>query len=121
MHRVHGQEQVTLIAIELGPLMLVHGVFDRQRVQAEFLAEHGEVIPVWVVQVKPDDCGLVLGQVVADVVDGKALGHHLAVPVRTSPGLAPGRCRVADRCGGSRRGVVAAKCHPACGAHVISP
>ena len=52
--RVGGQEQVAGVAVELGPLVLVHGVLDGQRVQPELLAQHGEVVAVGVAQVQPD-------------------------------------------------------------------
>jgi hypothetical protein len=38
MHRVRGQEQIALVPVELGALVLVHRVLDRHRMQAEFVA-----------------------------------------------------------------------------------
>lgn len=42
-HRVGVEEQVPAVTVELGPLVLLHRVLDRQRVQAELVAELFEV------------------------------------------------------------------------------
>ncbi len=57
VHRVGGEEQVPLIPVELGALVLMLGVLDRERVQAELLAEHREIVVVRVQQIEPDDSG----------------------------------------------------------------
>ena len=49
---------MTGVAVELGPLAVVQRVLDGQRMQAELLAQHGEVVAVGRVQVQPDGDGL---------------------------------------------------------------
>src|SRR6202034_743143 len=51
---VGGQEQVALVAIQFGPLVVVDGVLHGQRMQPEFVAQYGQVVAVGVAQVKPD-------------------------------------------------------------------
>jgi hypothetical protein len=68
------------VAVELGPLAVVQRVFDGQRVQAELLAQHGEIVVVGAAQVQLDGDGVV-SQVIADVGDREALKLQLAVPV----------------------------------------
>ncbi len=67
--------------------MLVHRVLDGQRVQAELVAEHREVLPVRVAQIQPDHDRLVR-QVLADVVDREALELKPSRPGRA--GCVPG-------------------------------
>jgi hypothetical protein len=69
------------VAVELGPLAEMQRVFDGQRVQAELLAQHGQVVRSRGGQVQPDGDGLVR-QVVADVGDRESLELELAVPVQ---------------------------------------
>ncbi len=94
------------VAVELGALAFVHRVLDGQRVQAELVAEHREVLPVGVTQIQPDHDRLVL-QVLADVGDGKALADKRPVPVEPGACLAFGRRCRADRGSGHRVGVAA--------------
>jgi len=90
---------VTGVAVELGPLAVVQRVLDGQRMQAELLAQHGEVVAVGAVQVQPDGDGLI-GQVLADVGDRESLELEPAVPVQPRARLAPGRAFPAE---GGRR------------------
>ena len=45
----------------VGPLAVVQGSLDGERVQAELLAEHGEVVGIGVAQVQPASGGLTSG------------------------------------------------------------
>src|SRR5262249_45863049 len=99
-----GEEQMALVPIDLGPLVLVLGVFQRQRVQPEFLAQHGQVVGVRVKQVKPDD-GALVADVLTDIVDGEALGGERAVSVEPGPRLASGGRDGADGGRGNGRAV----------------
>ena len=65
------------VSVELGPLALVDRILDGQRVQAELLAQHIQVLVVGIAQVEPDGDGLV-AQVVADLGDREALEFELA-------------------------------------------
>ena len=51
---VGGQEQVAAVAVQLGPLVLVYGVLDGQRMQPELVTQHRQVVAVGVAQVEPD-------------------------------------------------------------------
>jgi hypothetical protein len=57
------------IAVELGALMLVDGVLDRERVQPELLGQHLEVSEVGGGEVEPHHRRVVLGEVVTDLRD----------------------------------------------------
>jgi hypothetical protein len=93
---VGGQEQVAAVAVKLGPLAVAQRGLDGQRVQAELLAQHGEVVAVGVTQVQPDGDGLI-SQVFADVGDRESLKLELPVPVQPRARLAPGRADLTDR------------------------
>ena len=92
---VGGQEQVAAVAVQLRPLALVDRVLDGQRMQAELLAQHIQVVAVGVAQVQPDGDGRVVN-VVADVGDREALEFEMSVPVEPGAGLALGRGDLAD-------------------------
>ena len=77
-HGVEVEEHVVGVAVELWALMLGGGVLDRQRVQAELLAEHGEVVHVGLVQVQPHHRAGG-AHVVADLGHREALAHELPV------------------------------------------
>jgi hypothetical protein len=67
-------------------------------VQAELLAEHGEVGAVGVAQVQPDGDGLI-DQVITDLGHGEALKLEPSIPVQARACLALGRGDIADgRC-----------------------
>ena len=68
---VGGQEQVAAVAVELGPLAGAQRGLNRQRVQAELLAQHGEVVVVGATQAQADRDGAI-GQVIADAGDREA-------------------------------------------------
>jgi hypothetical protein len=50
---VGGEEVVVLVAVQLGPLMLLDGVLDGQRVQPELLGDDLQVLLVGLAQVQP--------------------------------------------------------------------
>ncbi len=105
---VGGQEQVAAVAVELGALVLMHGVLDRQRVQPEFLAQHRQVLAVGVTQVEPDGDRLI-GQVITDLGHRETLELEYSVPVEPRAGLALGRGGPADGGRGHRVGIAAVK------------
>ena len=84
------QEQVATVAVELGALVLMHGVLDRQRVQPEFVAQHRQVVAAGVTQVEPDGDRLI-GQVITDLGHRETLKLEYSVPVEPRAGLALGR------------------------------
>src|SRR5215211_1340617 len=49
---IGGQERVVLVAVEFGPLMLLDGVLDRQRVQPELLRDERQVLLVGLTKVQ---------------------------------------------------------------------
>ena len=106
LRAVGGQEQVAAVAVELWTLALVARVLDGQRVQAELLAQHSQVVLVGIAQVEPDRDALVV-QVVADISDREALEFELPVPVEPGACLALGRADLADGGGRHRLRVVA--------------
>ena len=93
---VGGQEQVGAVAVELGSLALVHRVLDGQRVQAELLAEHGEVVVVGGAQVEPDGDAVVARWSLMSAT-GKPSSYRDVRPVEPGAGLALGRGDLADR------------------------
>ncbi len=117
---VGGQEQVALVSVEFGALMLVLGVLNRERVQTEFLTQHRQILVIGIMQVEPDDRAVLL-EIVADLHDGKAFGDQVAVQVDPGPCLALGRRGLADSGGSRRLRVVTVECHPARGAHLSPP
>ena len=58
VHGLEHQKQGFVVALELGPLVGVHGVFDGQRVQAEHVSDHLHLVFVGFMQPDPDECGL---------------------------------------------------------------
>ena len=105
---VRREEQVRAVAVDLRPFPVDQGVLDGHRVQPELFLQHREVVVIGVAQVEPDH-GPRVGQVIADLLDGEALGNELPVLVEASPRLAPGRGVLADGVGGDRLGVIAVK------------
>jgi hypothetical protein len=99
--RVGGQEQVAGVAVKLGVAGWVQRVFDGQRVQAELLAQHGEIILVGLIGpmeyaatiswhrepaafAKPDGGGVI---VVSSLQSGSpASGVHQGFVIATGPG-----------------------------------
>jgi hypothetical protein len=71
--RVGGEEGVVLVAVQLGPLMLLDGVLDRQRVQPELLGDDLQVGPVGLAQVQPHHRAR-LTEVVGDLGGREVLG-----------------------------------------------
>jgi len=92
---VGAQEQVAAVTVELGPLAAAQGSLDGQRMQAELLAQHGEVVVVGIEQVQPDG-DRDIGQVIADVGDREALELEPPAAVQPRARLAPGRADLAD-------------------------
>ena len=93
---------MALIAVKLRALVLLHGILDGQRMQPEFLAQHGKVLVVRVAQVKPDGNPFI-GEMITDLGYGETLELEPAVPVKPRAGLAPGRSDLAE--GGCGHGV----------------
>ena len=85
--RVGGEEGVAVVAVELGPLVLLDGVLDGEPVQAELVGELGEVRFGRFTEVDPDR-GVRFGQEVGNLLDGEVflLQHTVAV--------GPGSCHV---------------------------
>jgi hypothetical protein len=79
--RVARQEEVGVVVVDLGPLVLAQRVLDGQLVQAEFDGEHVEGLLVGRAQVDPDD-DVGLGQVVRHRRHVEPLPHEHAVAVR---------------------------------------
>jgi hypothetical protein len=85
----HG-EQAFAVFLDLGPLMTVVGILDRQRMQPEFLAHFFELGNGRIAQGDPDETAGLL-QVVADLLDvevgqlaailvGDAVDQHGGLP-----------------------------------------
>jgi hypothetical protein len=89
-HGVDVDEQVGGVAVELGPLVVLDGVLDRQRVQVELLDHDAEVGGVRVVEVQPHDGVRVRVEVLPDPLGGEPLGHEPPRPVQPGAGGAPG-------------------------------
>lgn len=87
--RTEVDELVAAVAVELGPLVLVHGVLDGKRVQTELLRDDAEVGLVRIVQVQPDQAVGIGSQVPADVLGRESLGQQGAGSVQ---GLGTGGC-----------------------------
>jgi hypothetical protein len=80
---------VAAVTVELGPLAGAQRGLDRQRVQAELLAQHGEVVVVGATQVQPDRDGAI-DQVIADVGDREALELQRPGTAACAPGTGSG-------------------------------
>jgi len=110
------------IALELGPLVVLEGVLDRERVEAELVGDLLEVVPVGHAQVGPDDAVLLL-EVVGDLLDREVLvGEDALAPdpgARHAPSVNPrrahsgthakGPARLREWRAGSARGAGAAR------------
>ena len=66
-------ENVSVVILQFGPLVRGNRVFQRQRVQAELLAEAGDGLAVGRFQFDPDEA-VRLSDMVADVVERDGLG-----------------------------------------------
>ncbi len=66
-HRLEDQEQGVVVALHLGTLVGVHGIFDGQRVQAEHLGHRLHLMFVGFVQPDPDERLLAAGLQFADL------------------------------------------------------
>jgi hypothetical protein len=82
---VRGEEVVVLVAVQLGPLMLLDGVLDRQRMQPELLRDDLQVGMVGLAQVQPHHRAGLL-EVVGDLSGREVLG--LQHPLAVQPGMA---------------------------------
>jgi len=81
LHRIRGQEQVRLVAVQLRPLRRGERIFNGQRVQAELLAHLGELGVGGSHDVEPDD-RLRVDQAVGDLLDREVLALQHAVAVK---------------------------------------
>src|SRR5712691_733728 len=97
---------MALVAVQLRPLMILHRIFHGQRVQPEFSAQDGEILPVRFAQVQPDHARLI-DEVVTNVGDRKSLEFQHPVPVEPGPRLAFGRRRLGDSRLGHRVAILA--------------
>ena len=79
-HRIRRHEQVRGVPVQLRPLVLGDRVLHGERVQAQLLADRGQLVGGRPAQVEPDDRGLV-GQMVGHVGDREALGFEDSVAV----------------------------------------
>jgi hypothetical protein len=68
-----GNEQVSVVFFELGALVGGDGVFQRQRMQAEFFAQARDQRAIGGLQFDPDET-IVLADMVTDAVKGDGLG-----------------------------------------------
>ena len=77
---VGGEEVVVLVAVQLGPLVLLDGVLDRQGMQPELLGDELQVGLVGLAQVQPHHRARLL-EVVGDLGGREVLGlqHPLSV------------------------------------------
>ena len=76
---------MVLVAVQLGPLVPLDGVLDRQGVQPELLRDDRQILLVGLTQVQPDDRGRLL-EVVGDLGGREVLG--LQHPIAVQPGMA---------------------------------
>jgi hypothetical protein len=81
---VGGEEVVVLVAVQLGPLMLLDGVLDGQRVQPELLGDDLQVLLVGLAQVQPHHRVRLLEEV-GDLGGREVLG--LQHPLAVQPGV----------------------------------
>jgi hypothetical protein len=81
---VGGQEVVVLVAVQLGPLVLLDGVLDRQGVEPELLRDELQVLLVGLAQVQPHHRARLL-EVVGDLRRREVLG--LQHPIAIQPGV----------------------------------
>ena len=78
--RVGVHEQVRVIAVELRALVLVDGVLDGQRVQAQLLGDRRQLLAGRLAVVQPHK-RVGFGDVVGDLADREVLAHQLAVAI----------------------------------------
>jgi hypothetical protein len=101
-HGVRGDEQVAVVPVELGALMLLAGVLDGESVQAEFLADGGQVIGIGRAHVQPHGDAR-LPDVLGDILHREVLGLENTAAVQ------PGTCHT-GRLEAPRRSVMCACC-----------
>ena len=77
LRRVHDREQRTPVGLDLGPLVRVLGILDREVVQVELLLQLVEQRVVGFVQADPDEAAVVDRQHIADLVQARC---RVAVP-----------------------------------------
>ena len=73
LRRARGNEDVPFVVFQFGPLVRRNRVFQRQRMQAEFLPQAGDGLAVGGFQFNPDEA-VRLPDMVADVVECDRLG-----------------------------------------------
>jgi hypothetical protein len=81
---VGGEKVVVLVAVQLGPLVLLDGVLDRQGVEPEFLRDELQVLLVGLAQVQPHH-RIRLLEVVGDL--GRRVVLGLQHPIAVQPGM----------------------------------
>jgi hypothetical protein len=77
LHGARGDENVFVVFLELGPLMGGDGIFQRQRMQAEFVAQTRDGVGVGGFELDPDET-IRLADMVADVVECNRLAGRVA-------------------------------------------
>jgi hypothetical protein len=82
----NGDEQVLLVFFQLGALVGGNRVFQRQRMQAEFVAEAGDGLAVRRLEFDPDEA-IILPDVVADVVESDAADVSILEKLAVDVGL----------------------------------
>jgi hypothetical protein len=84
---------MTRVAVQFGPLMVMHRVLDGQRVQAELLLQDLQVVEVGGEQVEPDHGVRMVPQPGRDQVDAESFVDHLPGLVEAGVGRASRRGR----------------------------
>jgi hypothetical protein len=87
---VHVEEQMARVALELGALVILHRVLDRQGVQVEVARHRLQVGDVGVEQVEPEHRLGVLVEQARRLVGCEAVGDDLAVLVKSGRTLVGG-------------------------------
>jgi hypothetical protein len=82
----HGDKQVPLVFLELGPLVGGDRVLQRQRVQAELVAQAGDSVAFGRFELDPDET-VRLADVIADVVERNRLGFGVMEEQAVDDGL----------------------------------
>jgi hypothetical protein len=86
LRRAYGNENVSLVVFQFGPLVRGNRVFQRQRMQAEFLAQAGDGLAVRRFQFNPDET-IRFFDVVTDVVEFDGLGFGIGKEKAVDDGL----------------------------------
>jgi len=81
-----GNEYVPFVFLELGSLMGGNRIFQRQRMQAEFVTQTGDGLAIGRFEFDPDEA-IRLADVIADVVESDCLGFGILEEQTVDDGL----------------------------------